>query len=125
MSSGSFNVSVLPALNLGLAIAPSGTVKTKAGVATIGGTVRCGRSAVVDVYGQAQQLVANRALLSGSFSITVPCTSPSSTWTAAVVAANGRFVAGRMQVNATAINCDLNCPQITSASASVLLKGVR
>src|SRR5439155_13612272 len=105
VATGTFKVHVLPALNLGLSIASAGTVKLKTGVATITGSVRCGHSASVSIYGQMQELVANRAVLSGSFSTTISCSPPTSSWSVTVTAVNGRFGAGQTQVNATAINC--------------------
>jgi hypothetical protein len=111
-----FNVNV--SLNLGLTIDPSGSVDSKTGVATISGTVTCAEPATGTLDGRVQQRIG-RALITGFFFIFFECDGVTP-WQVEVVADNGLFVAGRLQVDASAFAFDRD---FTQASATVRLKG--
>jgi len=123
VASGSFQVHVLPRLQMGVAIDPTGTVSSMTGVATISGTVTCSRALGVTVSGTLSQLFANRASISGSFSTYVNCSAPSVSWTANVTGTNGRFGAGRANLSVSAFGCELSCHSATAASSVRLVSG--
>jgi hypothetical protein len=105
-STKTFTVTVLPPLDIGLNLAGSGSVNSKTGIVTIGGTVSCNRETTVFVSGQLTQVVANRATVSGSFSVQVACAQPAAAWQATVTADNGRFSAGKASTTLFAGACD-------------------
>jgi hypothetical protein len=114
-----FNVDVAPpALELGLTIDPTGSVVASKGVATISGTVTCSQPASVGVEGRMEQR-AGRLLIHGFFFAFVDCTPPATAWNATVEGENGRFVAGRAQVDAVAFAEEA----FAEASATVRLRG--
>ena len=116
-----FNVDVAPPpLELGLTIDPTGSVVPSKGVATISGTVTCSQPASVGVEGRMEQR-AGRLLIHGFFFAFVECTPPATAWSATVEGENGRFVAGRVQVDAFAFAFDEDA--FAEASATVRLRG--
>jgi hypothetical protein len=119
-SSGSFNVTVLPPLELGVDISTVGWVDPKNGVAVLQGTVYCSRDALVFVSGQLTQEIAQRATLSGPFSFPVQCVAQSS-WTVTIGSANGRYKAGKARGAANAVSCLFSC-QFAQAENAVVLK---
>jgi hypothetical protein len=120
IATGSFQVRVYALLQLGVSVNAKGTVSPKTGVATISGRVTCSRPLPVGVSGTLSQLFANRVTISGSLSIQVDCTPPSTAWTATVAGSNGHFGAGSAKLDVNAFGCELSCHS-ASASANVRL----
>jgi hypothetical protein len=118
----SFTVTVLPALQLSLQISTVGSVDPKAGVAVIQGTVTCSRDAFVFVYGQFTQEIAQRATLTGSFSLPVQCAAPQSFWSATIGSSNGRYQPGKAHAVGNGISCFFSC-YTAQADQIVVLKG--
>jgi probable HAF family extracellular repeat protein len=121
-SSARFNVIVLPPFDLALDLAQKLVVAKKTGIVTVQGTVACNRSAFVSISGQLTELVSNRALLQGGFSLSLFCTAPTTTWTATVQAINGTFGAGKANLQVSAFGCGNACDP-DQKSTSVLLVG--
>jgi hypothetical protein len=105
-------------VNLGVTINPTGSVAPKTGVATISGTVTCSEPVSVDLNGPVQQRIG-RTFLNGFFFTFVECDGVTP-WEAEVVADNGLFVGGRLQVSARAFAIDRD---FTAVTATVRLKG--
>jgi hypothetical protein len=108
-----FDVKVLPPLEVSITLAKAGSVDTRSGVATIAATVTCNRPITVDVYpGELTQTVANRAVVTGTFSTGgIACTGVGATpWTAVVLPTSGRFIAGKAAVTAVAQGCEFILP---------------
>jgi len=125
VASGSFQVTVLPFLSLRVRADTVGTVNPQTGLATIGGTVSCGRPAQVDVSGLLRQEIANRAFLDGLFDVSVTCLPPSVPWMAQVTAQLGRYKAGKARTEVTAIVCQFDCPQVDQFNTDLTLKGTK
>jgi hypothetical protein len=121
-ATGGFRITVLPPLELGLSLAPTATVNAKTGAVTLSGTLACSRSAEVWVSGQITQLFARRVAITGSFSLAVTCTAPSSAWEAVITGTNGRFAAGSARVDAGAFSCQFTCASAYAAE-DVRLRG--
>jgi hypothetical protein len=105
-------------VDLGLTINPSGSVNASTGEATISGTVTCSEPVSGTLDGSVQQRIG-RALLRGFFFTFFECDGVTP-WQVQVVADNGLFVGGRVQVSASAFAFDRD---FTQASATVRLKG--
>jgi probable HAF family extracellular repeat protein len=121
-ASASFNVTVVPPLDISLALANQSHVDSKTGLVTLAGTIACNRESFVFISGQLTEMVAHRAVLQGTFFTSVACVAPVTDWSATVVADNGRFGAGRAEVNASAFACEFSCDS-DQTSRSVLLVG--
>jgi HYR domain-containing protein/galactose oxidase-like protein/Kelch motif protein len=123
-SSARFHVTVIKPLDIAVTIDPFGRVDSKSGVATVTGTVSCSRSAqFVNIFGRLVQLIANRATLTADYFVQTTCTPESpGTWSATVTAPNGRFRAGKADVNVSAFACDnlSSCDSSTEAGTIVL-----
>jgi hypothetical protein len=119
---GSFAVSVLPPLAFGLSLHPAGAVNTRTGVATISGRIECSRPLETSVSGTVTQLFARRVTITGSFSLQVSCTAPSTEWSASVSGTNGRFGAGSAHTDANVFGCELSCHSASTAG-DVRLRG--
>lgn len=104
-ATGSFNVSVLPGLELTATIDPKGAVDGKTGLVTLSGTVFCSRLSNGFISGDVTQTRA-KTVLHGSFSRSFRCESPSVAWIDLLSAVDGKFVAGMAQVDLTAFQCD-------------------
>jgi hypothetical protein len=108
-----FNVTVLPPLEISMTFAKAGSVDTRTGVATIGGTVTCNRPVKVEVFaGQLTQTVANRAVVAAPFYVGgIGCTGVGATpWTAVALPTSGRFNAGKAAVSAVVQGCEFIPP---------------
>jgi hypothetical protein len=119
IATGSFAVTVLPPLQLGVAVAGPAVLTKTAGVA-VSGTVTCSRPLGVDLTGTLKQLVANKAYVTGTFSVHVDCQAPSSKWSATVFGDNGRFGSGAATLSVAASGCELSCHSAT-ATATIRL----
>jgi hypothetical protein len=111
-----FNVGV--SVELGLTIDPFGSVNASTGEATISGTVTCAEPVSGTLDGSVQQRVG-RVLITGFFFTFFECDGETP-WQVQVVADNGVFAGGRVQVNANAFAFDRD---FTQASATVRLRG--
>jgi hypothetical protein len=111
-----FRVDVSP--ELGLTIDPTGSVNAATGEVTISGSITCAEpvSGALDVF--IRQRIG-RVFLTGSFFTLFECDGVTS-WQAQVVADNGLFVGGRVQVDAFAFAFDRD---FTQQSATVRLRG--
>jgi hypothetical protein len=94
-ASASFKVTILPPLALTFTVDAFGSVDTKTGAATVGGTVTCSRPASATVNGQVSQIVASRATLTAYFYTAGGCGLQPTRWSATFSAQNGRFLSGR------------------------------
>jgi hypothetical protein len=119
-STGSFNVTVIAPWDITLTLAAKDSVNTRTGVVTVAGTVKCNRDGGVSIFGTVQELIANRATLTGNFFVFVNCTAPSSSWNATVSADNGTFKPGKADVHASAFGCEITCDS-SAAVATVTL----
>ncbi|MGH9287032.1 MAG: neocarzinostatin apoprotein domain-containing protein [Acidimicrobiales bacterium] len=115
------NVPPQPRLQIGLTIDPVGSVTPKTGAATVSGTVTCSSPAQVFIDGFASQR-AGRVNVQGSFFTELACDG-SATWTADLVAFNGRFVGGKVNIDAFAFGFDGQQDDDAQASAVIRLKG--
>lgn len=108
-ASASFVVTVVPRFDITLELARKHAVDPKTGVVSLTGSVACNRGTTVSVSGQLQEIVANRAVLLGTFFTFFACVEPVTTWSTPVVATNGRFGAGPAEASASAFACELSC----------------
>jgi HYR domain-containing protein/putative pyrroloquinoline-quinone-binding quinoprotein len=122
-ASGSFNVSVLAPWDITLTLAGKDNVNPKTGVVTVTGTIQCNRDGGTSIFGTLSQQVAGRATLTANFFIFVSCTAPSSSWTATVSANNGKILAGKANLSASAFGCELTCDS-SDATATVTLRAM-
>jgi HYR domain/Family of unknown function (DUF6299) len=107
---GSFPVTVLAPLVLGVTVDPAGTVDVKTGVVTLSGTLRCSWAAAgVQLFVTVQQLFAKRMLISGTAAPLTDCQAPATAWQVQVSGSNGRFGAGVADVKAGAMRCYFVC----------------
>jgi hypothetical protein len=124
VANGSFQIHVLPPLQLQVTADRSGTASPKTGLVTISGTMSCSRPIGVDLSGTVSQLFANRVTISGSFYTHVNCVAPSARWSATVTGTNGRLAPGQANLSDNWFGCELSCHSGSSAS-SVRLTGTR
>ena len=124
VAAGSFVVSVYAPLQFGLTVNSQGNASSKTGVATISGKLNCSRAIPVDLSGTVRQLFANRAYVTGTFSVHVDCAAPSTSWSATVIGDNGKFGGGSANVTVDAFGCELSCHS-ASAAASVRLNAAK
>jgi hypothetical protein len=123
-ATASFKVTVLPPLDITLVLARFGSVDPPTGVASIRGSISCNRETWVYIAGELKQTIARRAVVSGSFSIDVLCAPPATLWVATVTPTNGRYIAGKAVVSATAFSCDqFSCDFDQPAESPVTLRG--
>jgi hypothetical protein len=66
VSTASFNVSVLPPLDISLSLRSSGTVSPTTGVASVSGSMACNRQTHIILSGELKQTIATRGLVVGS-----------------------------------------------------------
>ena len=112
-ATGSFAVTVIAPWDLDLSVASRGTVAQATNVVQLSGNVSCNRTGTpVSLFGQARQIVANKATLTGSFFAQFPCNAPASTWQATLTADNGRFSPGKADVEFNAFGCELTCDSV-------------
>ena len=110
----SFDVTVLPPLELSLQLSGSSVVNPVTRVATISGTASCNLDASGSVYGTVTQVLANRAIVSTFFATELTCTAPGpTTWTAVVSPAPSQFKAGKATVSLYGSACSLTCDSET------------
>jgi len=121
-ASASFKVTVVPPLDISLELARKHPVDPRTGIVTLGGTIACSRGTFVSISGQLTEGGARRAVLQGTFSTSVACVSPVTTWSATVAADSGRFRPGPARAIAFATGCELSC-DADQKSRSVLLVG--
>jgi probable HAF family extracellular repeat protein len=124
-STASFQVTVLPPLDITLDMGRKFSVHNNTGVVTVSGSVGCNRGVFVFVSGQLTQTVAHRAVLQGSFFAAFTCTAPATTWTATVTASSGSFLAGTAEVNASASACAASCDSDARTQSVTLVGGKR
>jgi hypothetical protein len=105
-ATASFTVTVLAPLDIGLSLNRSGTVNTRTGIASVGGSVTCNRATHVFISGELKQTIAERALVDGFFSADLDCSPPASSWLATVTPTTGRYIAGSANASASAFSCD-------------------
>jgi hypothetical protein len=111
-----FTVSV--SVELGLTISPTGSVNAKTGEATISGTITCAEPVSGTVDGFIRQR-AGRVFLDGGFFTFFECDGVTS-WEVQVVADNGLFKGGSVEVTANAFAFDRD---FTQQIATVRLRG--
>lgn len=116
VATGSFRVNVYPPLAFGVSINAQGIVTSKTGFATVSGTVSCSRPIHTTVSGIVKQLVANKAYVTGSFSVQVDCTAPTTSWNATLAGDTGKFTSGSANVTVGANGCELSCHSATAAA---------
>jgi HYR domain-containing protein len=122
-ASGSFRVIVLPYLQMSIRLDSTGSVDSKTKAATLSGAVSCSRPLEVTVTGMLQQLFARRVVVNGSFSKSVSCTGPDTSFSVSVAGSNGVFVAGTATAGADAYGCELSCHSAGVAPMAVKLRG--
>jgi hypothetical protein len=115
------NVPPQPRLEIGVTIDPVGSVTPKTGAATVTGTVTCSSPADVFVDVSASQR-AGRANILG-FAFTEVTCDGEATWTGSLEPFNGRFVGGKLDVDAFAFGFDDQQDDDAQAFAVVKLKG--
>lgn len=114
----------------GFAINRSNSVNNASGVATISGTISCDLNATATMNGTLRQKLNRYTVITGTFSITTPCSPGGNAWSARVVGNNGPFGGGQAGVDATGTACldpdgyggGIVCTS-RSASQTVTLKG--
>jgi hypothetical protein len=114
----------------GLTINRTATVNNASGVATISGTISCDLNASATVSGTLRQKLNRYTVITGSYSMTTPCTPSGNGWSAQVIGNNGPFGGGQAGADATGTACldpdgyggGLVCTPL-SASQTVTLKG--
>jgi hypothetical protein len=115
------NVPPEPRLEIGVTIDPVGSVTPKTGAATVTGTVTCSSPAEVFVDVSASQRAGRVNVL--GFGFTEVACDGEATWTASLEPFNGRFVGGKLDVNAFAFGFDGQQDDDAEALAVVRLKG--
>lgn len=119
---GSFPVTVLAPLVLGLTVDPKATVDVKTGLVAVTGTLTCSRAAPgVQLFVTVQQLFARRVLITGTASPLVDCQAPSTAWQVAITGSNGRFGPGAADVKAGAFRCYFVCTSADPVDQSLRL----
>jgi hypothetical protein len=116
----SFRVIVDTPFQLGLSLNAKGSASTKTGTATTRGAVSCNRSAGVWLTVSISQVVARRATISGSNVVYVPCTAPSSQWSADVTSSAGAFLSGKATATVNAQSCPYYCKYAESTKTITL-----
>jgi probable HAF family extracellular repeat protein len=122
-ASARFVVTVLPPFDLGIDLARKAAVDLRAGVITVTGSVACNRDAFVTLYGGVSETVAHRAFVQGSFSTSIACVAPLTTWTATVTASNGAFGAGPVDADVSAFACSFGCDSDQKVRSVILVGG--
>jgi Neocarzinostatin family/Family of unknown function (DUF6299) len=115
------NVPPQPRLEIGVTIDPVGSVAPKSGAATVTGTVTCSSPAEVFVDVSASQRAGRVNVL--GFAFTQVTCDGEATWTGSLEPFNGRFVGGKLDVDAFAFGFDGQQDDDAEAFAVVLLKG--
>jgi Neocarzinostatin family len=115
------NVPPQPRLEIGVTIDPLGSVTPKTGAATVTGTVTCSSPAEVFVDVSASQRAGRVNVL--GFGFTAVSCEGEATWTISLEPFNGRFVGGKLLVDAFAFGFDDQQDDDAEASAVVRLKG--
>jgi Neocarzinostatin family len=115
------NVPPQPRLEIGLTIDPVGSVTPKTGAATVTGTVTCSSPAEVFVDVSASQRAGRVNVLGFGFA-EVSCEGEA-TWSTSLEPFNGRFVGGKLLVDAFAFGFNDQQDDDAEASAVVRLKG--
>lgn len=110
-----------PRLEIGVTIDPVGSVTPKTGAATVTGTVTCSSPAEVFVDVSASQRAGRVNVL--GFGFTEVSCEGEATWTTSLEPFNGRFVGGKLAVDAFAFGFDDQQDDDAVASAVVRLKG--
>jgi hypothetical protein len=121
-ATGSFAVTVLAPLDLQFVLGSSGRVDSKAGVASLSGTLRCSRATTVYVSGTLSQVIARRVTIGGNLFGPVACSPDGNPWSLDVSSPNGRYIAGKASADLTAANCDYNC-HFEHRAQTVTLRG--
>jgi len=120
VATGTFIVTVFGPLQFDVTLNIQGMVVSKTGVATVSGKLSCSRAIPVYLVGTVRQLFANRVYITGTFSVQVNCSAPSTPWNATLIGDNGRFGSGSATVTVDATGCELSC-HAASAAASIKL----
>jgi Family of unknown function (DUF6299) len=115
------NVPPQPRLEIGVTIDPVGSVTPKTGAATVTGTVTCSSPAEVFVDVSASQRAGRVNVL--GFGFTEVACDGEATWTGSLEPFNGRFVGGKLDVNAFAFGFAGPQDDDAEAFAVVRLKG--
>jgi hypothetical protein len=106
-----------PPLSLALTIDPTGSV-SRAGVATVHGTVTCSREAPgVSILGTIRQQVSKKVAAVATYSATVDCAGTSA-WSASAAGETAPFKRGNAQVTASVSYFDQGRGEIVRARAS-------
>ena len=117
VAQATFEVTVLPPLEYTVVVDRHGSVDTKTGVATIGGTITCSRSdsyAYVS-FGEVAQRFANRAVVTGQFNAyeQFPCSPTPTRWARTVTPLSGKFGGGKAHVSIYGAACFMRCFSFT------------
>jgi hypothetical protein len=113
-----------PPVTLAVSLGEEGMASNKSGAATISGTVSCSRNVPVNVSGTLSEPISKRTTVTGTFSLTVACSSPSVAWSTTVVGDNGKFGAGQASATVSATACEQPCVTAT-ATRSVKLNAAK
>ena len=91
------------------------------GTATLTGTISCNQPATGNMYVVLRQYFANRVLISGEAFSPLSCTPPGSAFEVSVAAFNGRFSAGKAQVDVFWDVCSPTAAECTSGNVTTNL----
>ena len=119
-ASGTFNVTVLPPWEVSLRLVRLGTVRSKTGATTVGGTVSCSRSGSISLFVQLEQVISH-SLVSGAFFTSLSCSPSRTPWSATMWGSPRPFRAGLARLSASAFGCELNCASVNSVENILLL----
>lgn len=114
-----------PPLTVELTLDKKGEVQRVRGTATVGGTIKCSQATTAQLSGTVTQRASRFVLITGSFGISVQCSTSPTLWSAQVSGSGAPFNAGPAQVDATASAFDpnLGAPVMAQSSALVQLVG--
>ena len=112
-----------PPVTLGVTIDAKGKASDSSWYATISGNVSCSRSVPVDLRGSFTQMKPDHTIVQGSFSGTVDCVAPSSSWSM-LVAGDNKFGSSSATASVTAYHCDaLHCDTASATQTVKLNQG--
>jgi Family of unknown function (DUF6299) len=113
-----------PPPTMGITVDPFGRVDLQTGVASLSGTYTCSNADLVDVSGQARQVLPRSVIVgSGFFRAFGTCDGTAHPWSATVVPDSGKFVGGKAMTLTFAFSCgEFDCVP-DSVERTVILRG--
>jgi Family of unknown function (DUF6299) len=112
-----------PPPTLSLTVDPIGRFDSKTGTATLTGTYNCTNAFFTDISGSVRQAVGRFVIRGTFFTGGVDCDGEAHTWTALVVADNGKFAGGKAMSVAFGFACGVPFCTSTLVEQAVQLKG--